>query len=224
MSGSAALEYGFPSTHSTNAVSVAFYFLYQLHTSPDNFSPSYRILFLAVGYLYVVSIILGRMYCGMHGFFDVTVGTMLGLAIAVLQLAIGESFDHFVSDGPWTYLMLVIVVLMLAVRFHPEPADNCPCYDDSVAFAGVMAGIEVAHWHFATTSYTDPMGPPSTVLFSLEKLGWIKTIVRIFGGVAIVFMWRASMKPLLLRYLPPLFRVIEKVGWSLPRRFFTRAR
>jgi len=31
------------------------------------------------------------------------------------------------------------------------------------------------------------------------------------------------MKPSLLRYLPPVFRVIERLGLSLPRRFFTRA-
>lgn len=224
MSGSAALEYGFPSTHSTNAVSVAVYFLHQLHTSPDDFSSTSRLAFLCLGYVYAVSIILGRMYCGMHGFFDVIVGTIIGLAFAVLQLAFGEPFDEWVASGSWVNPMIVVFFLLLAVRFHPEPADNCPCYDDSVSFAGVMVGIEVAHWHFATTSYTDPNGPPGTVYFSLEQLGWVKTILRIVGGIVIVFLWRAAMKPILLRYLPPIFRIVEKVGWTLPRRFFTRAR
>lgn len=224
MSGSAALEYGFPSTHSTNAVSVAVYFLYQLHSSPDDFGPYQRLAFLFLGYFYAVSIILGRMYCGMHGFFDVVVGSTLGLVLAVVELAFGEAFDEWVAAGSWIQLGLVLLVICLAVRFHPEPADNCPCYDDSVAFSGVTAGIEVAHWHFARTSYADPNGPTSTAFYSLEQLGWLKTIVRVVGGVVIIFLWRAAMKPLLLRYLPPIFRIIEKVGLSLPRRFFTRAR
>ncbi|KAJ9632349.1 Long-chain base-1-phosphate phosphatase [Taxawa tesnikishii (nom. ined.)] len=31
------------------------------------------------------------------------------------------------------------------------------------------------------------------------------------------------MKPILLSYLPPVFRLVERLGLSLPRRFFTRA-
>lgn len=224
MSGSAALEYGFPSTHSTNAVSVAVYFLYQLHAYPDDFSSSTRVPFLCLGYLYALSIMIGRMYCGMHGFFDVVVGSLLGLALGVLQLAFGDPFDDFVSEGLWIRPAIVIVVLMLAVRFHPEPADNCPCYDDSVSFAGVMAGIEVGHWHFAQTSYAAPNSPPSTVFFSMAQLGLTKTIVRVVGGVAVIFMWRAATKPFLLGFLPPVFRFIEKIGLTLPRRFFTQAR
>jgi len=224
MSGSAALEYGFPSTHSTNAVSVAVYFLYQLHTFPDDFTSTTRVPFLCLGYAYATSIMLGRMYCGMHGFFDVVVGSMLGFLLAVIQLTFGEAFDTFVSEGSWVHLAVVVMVLLLAVRFHPEPADNCPCYDDSVAFAGVMSGIELAHWHFAGSIYTDPDQPPSTVFFSLAQLGWTMTLLRIVVGVAVIFMWRAAMKPILLRHLPPIFRMVEKVGWSLPRRYFTRAR
>lgn len=224
MSGSAALEYGFPSTHSTNAISVAAYFLYQLHSSPDDFAPSHRALFLLLGYSYAVSICLGRMYCGMHGFFDVIVGSALGLLLAVVQLAFGEAFDDWVVGGSWVRLSFVILIILLAVRFHPEPADNCPCYDDSVSFAGVVLGIEIAHWHFATTTYADPSQPPSTVFYNLEELGWPKTILRVVGGIVVIFLWRAAMKPLLLRSLPPIFRVIETVGLTLPRRFFTRAR
>ncbi|KAL1303470.1 hypothetical protein AAFC00_006851 [Neodothiora populina] len=223
MSGSAALEYGFPSTHSTNAVSVAAYFLFRLHASPDDLAPAHRSLFLFMGYFYATSIILGRMYCGMHGFFDVVVGSVLGLILAICQLAYGEVFDEWVSGGSWLRPLLLVGAILLAVRFHPEPADNCPCYDDSVAFAGVIAGVEVAHWHYAQTSYPDPTQPPSTVYYSLEQLGWTKTVIRVAGGIVVIFVWRAAMKPTLLRCLPPVFRFVETLGLTLPRRYFTRA-
>lgn len=224
MSGSAALEYGFPSTHSTNAISVAFYFLYQLHTSTDEVSTPQKIIFLFIGYAYAVSIVLGRMYCGMHGFFDVIVGSSLGFALAFLQLAYGTAFDDWIAAESWTHPALAIIIVLLAVRFHPEPADNCPCFDDSVAFAGVVLGCQIGHWHFASTSFAVPGDVPATVFFNLEQLGWFKTTARIVGGVVIVFLWRATMKPILLRYLPPIFRFAETIGVSLPRRFFTRAR
>ncbi|THV80793.1 acid phosphatase/Vanadium-dependent haloperoxidase [Aureobasidium pullulans] len=223
MSGSAALEYGFPSTHSTNAVSVAFYFLYQLHTSTDDLASPQRLFGLCLGYFYAISIVLGRMYCGMHGFFDVIVGSTLGALIAVVQLAYGTSFDDWIAAGSWTHPALVFLIVLLAVRFHPEPADNCPCYDDSVAFAAVVLGCQLGHWHFAGTSIAVVGEPPATVFFSLAKLGWLKTLARVVGGVVIVFLWRATMKPLLLRCLPPLFRFLETGGATLPRRFFTQA-
>lgn len=224
MSGSAALEYGFPSTHSTNAISVAVYFLHQLHSQPADLASSHRALFLGLGYGYGTSIVLGRMYCGMHGFFDVVIGTILGLVLGVIQLAYGESFDCWVASSSVTPLLLVVVAILLAVRFHPEPADNCPCFDDSVAFAGVMIGAEVAHFRFAKSPYADPNYPPATVYYSLAELGWLKTIVRIALGIVMIFVWRAAMKPFLLRALPPIFRWVEILGLTLPRRFFTRAR
>src|ERR1700748_408619 len=71
MSGSAALEYGFPSTHSANAVSVAVYTLFAVHSPDSDLLPTTKLVLEIVSYLYAFSIILGRLYCGMHGFFDV---------------------------------------------------------------------------------------------------------------------------------------------------------
>jgi len=68
MSGLTALEYGFPSTHSTNAVSVALYCLTLIETSSDDMSQVTRLLFQAIAYIYALSVVLGRIYCGMHGF------------------------------------------------------------------------------------------------------------------------------------------------------------
>lgn len=224
MSHWAALEYGFPSTHSTNAVSVAAYFLYHLHTRNINFPDSLQTVALSVGYVYAVSIVLGRLYCGMHGFFDVVIGSALGGLLAALQLAYQSSWDAWMVGGSWVHPAITTLVILLAVRFHPEPADNCPCFDDSVAFAGVLIGVEVGNWHFARTDFSLQSPVPATVPFELERLGWPVTILRIFGGVVIVFLWRATMKPILLSYLPPVFRLVERLGLSLPRRFFTRAR
>src|SRR5262249_11673781 len=35
--------------------------------------------------------------------------------------------------------------------------------------------------------------------------------------------WRATLKPLLFRILPPVFRVIERLSLDIPRRFFLKA-
>ncbi|KAK5010197.1 hypothetical protein LTR28_011281 [Elasticomyces elasticus] len=223
MSKSAALEYGFPSTHSTNAVSVATYALYYLHTTDCGLSSSVRFAAIGIGYAYAASIAIGRLYCGMHGFFDVLAGGALGALMALLQIVYGEMIDKWVLADSFLNPLIITAVLLLAVRLHPEPADNCPCFDDSVAFAGVLIGIEFGLWHYSKTAFSYDSPVPGTVPFDLRTLGWLRTTARIVVGIVVVFMWRATMKPLLLRCLPPIFRIIDHLGFILPRRYFMPA-
>ncbi|MCJ1239711.1 hypothetical protein MMC14_007709 [Varicellaria rhodocarpa] len=223
MSGSAALEYGFPSTHSTNAVSVAVYALFTLHSPDSTTPPTLKLALEILSYCYATSIIIGRLYCGMHGFFDVVIGSVLGALLSIIECLYGDIFDEFIYTGSLKSISIVLLSILVLVRIHPEPADNCPCFDDSVAFAGVLCGVELGNWHFAKSalSWNDPV--PATVPFSLETLGWSKTMARIVIGVLCIFAWRGIMKPTLLRGLPPIFRVIERLGLTLPRRFFMQA-
>ncbi|KAK5458189.1 Long-chain base-1-phosphate phosphatase [Exophiala xenobiotica] len=222
MSGSAALEYGFPSTHSTNSVSVAIYSLYLLHSN-DQISPNLKLGLQISFYLYAFSIVLGRLYCGMHGFFDVIWGTILGALVSLVQCFYGQYFDQWIHAADLPRVLLVVLAVLVLVRIHPEPADDCPCFDDSVAFAGVFIGIQVGGWHFSRTSYAWSEPNPGTVPFDLAKMGWTVVVLRIVLGVATIFAWRGIMKPTLLRIFPPIFRVIETLGLTLPRRFFKPA-
>lgn len=223
MSGSAALEYGFPSTHSTNAVSVAVYALFALHDSDTSGNQHLGFLLKALSYCYAASIVLGRLYCGMHGFLDVIIGSALGALLSVVQCLYGEVFDDYIYSGSLKAPFIVVLIILVLVRIHPEPADDCPCFDDSVAFAGVMIGVELGNVHYAQSGLAWDYPVPSTAPFELESLGWPKTIARIMLGVLVIFAWRGVMKPTLLRSLPPIFRIIERLGLSLPRKFFKQA-
>ncbi|TKA67688.1 hypothetical protein B0A49_06185 [Cryomyces minteri] len=223
MSGSAALEYGFPSTHSTNAVSVAVYVLHTLYVARQNHHTTAHSVLRILSYCYAISIILGRLYCGMHGFLDVVVGSVLGAGLTALQCAYGEAFDDWMLSDSWGNPLVLVILVLLMVRLHPEPADDCPCFDDSVAFAGVLLGVELGHWHYARSGFAWDTPMPATVPFNLQSLGWVKTCARIFLGVLIVFAWRGLMKPALLKLLPPVFRVVEQFGLTLPRKFFMQA-
>jgi hypothetical protein len=223
MSGSAALEYGFPSTHSTNAVSVAVYALLSLRDPATTISPTAQTILEVLAYCYAASIVVGRVYCGMHGFLDVIVGCLLGAALALVEYYFVADFESFIHEGNLTAISIVVLIVMVLVRVHPEPADDCPCFDDSVAFAGVFCGVEVGVWHFSNTPFALNDRVRGTVPFDLHELGWPTTVLRILLGVAAIFAWREVMKPALLKGLPPIFRVVERLGLSLPRRFFTRA-
>ncbi|KAK4618190.1 Dihydrosphingosine 1-phosphate phosphatase [Fulvia fulva] len=225
MSGSAALEYGFPSTHTTNAVSVAIYCLYNLWQTQDEYSLwQFRLLNLAC-LCYATSISIGRMYCGMHGFFDVVFGAALGALITAFRVLLGPAFDAWVIAGDWTRPAIAVGILALAVQFHPEPADNCPCYDDSVAFIGVLMGISTGSWNYVhLLSNADRSAAAMSALYNFANRDLFKIAARLIGGIIVVFLWRATMKPLLLRGLPPIFRLVAHYGLNIPRRYFLQAR
>lgn len=223
MSHSAALEYGFPSTHSTNAVSVAVYSLFILNSPDSNVNTSLKVLLQIAACCYAISIILGRLYCGMHGFFDVLVGSALGASLSITQYMFGDAFDAFILTNSWKPLAIVALIIAVLIRIHPEPADDCPCFDDSVAFAGVMVGVELGNWHFGQSKYAWSEPAFATVPYRLDALGWPFSVARIVMGVVVIFVWRAVMKAILLKALPPVFRIIERLGLSLPRRFFVQA-
>lgn len=225
MSGSAALEYGFPSTHTTNAVSVAMFCMDQLSRAREGHKDWTYVLLCLGCYCYATSITVGRMYCGMHGFFDVIFGAALGAVIAWLRIAYGASFDEWILADTWLRPGVIVLGLIVAVRIHPEPADNCPCFDDSVSFIGVVMGIEMGVWSRSrylgiTPSSSFDMGE----LYDFDHGNLLKAAGRVLSGILTIFAWRAVMKPLLLRTLPPIFRFVGHYGLRIPRRYFLQAR
>ncbi|KAI1457829.1 PAP2-domain-containing protein [Annulohypoxylon moriforme] len=216
MSGSAALEYGFPSTHSANAVSVAVYAILCLRSQENQFQPSTQSTLEGLAYFYAISIIFGRLYCGMHGFIDVIIGSIMGAVLSLIEFHYGPALDASLQLNGWTSLCAVLLIIIILIRIHPEPADDCPCFDDSVAFAGVMMGLEIGTWRFGRSSFAD-------IPFDLYALGWLVVISRILFGVLVIFAWREVAKPSLLRGLPHLFRLMENSSLDLPRRFFVPA-
>ncbi|KAK3361054.1 PAP2 superfamily-domain-containing protein [Lasiosphaeria ovina] len=222
MSSHVALEYGFPSTHSTNAVSVAVYAFLVLRSEANIFSPTTTLALEALSIFYAISIVFGRLYCGMHGFLDVTVGSLMGAVISVIEFYYVPAMDTWIKSSSYLAPLTVALVVCVLVRIHPEPADDCPCFDDSVAFAGVVIGLEFGFWHLSRTKWDAVYNGPDAT-FDLSALGWKFGIARVFFGVFLIFAWREAMKPALLRLLPHLFRVIETQGLALPRRFFVPA-
>ncbi|EPS40193.1 hypothetical protein H072_5957 [Dactylellina haptotyla CBS 200.50] len=223
MSGSAALEYGFPSTHSTNAVSVALYSLLILRDNPS-LPDNQRLIYIILAALYATSIVFGRVYCGMHGFLDVIIGSILGVILAIGEFIYGPSINQWMWHGTWAAPLTITLVILVFVRIHPEPADPCPCFDDGVAFAAVIIGVEVGQWHYARTSYSWNTPVPATVPYNYQSVGLIFSLLRVVMGVLVIFVWREVAKSVLLKYLPPLFRFIGRIGLVLPRRYFLDAR
>lgn len=91
------LEYGFPSTHTTNAVGVTLY-LWSILASYDG--PWSSLAWYAAG-LYGFSVSFGRIYCGMHGIVDVFAGGLLGTALWAFWATYWDIVDTWVMTNGW---------------------------------------------------------------------------------------------------------------------------
>jgi membrane-associated phospholipid phosphatase len=59
--------------------------------------------------LYVASIVGGRLYCGMHGFMDVSTGVILGTIGWVLQRLVMPEVERWIAHSGWSGAFVVSV-------------------------------------------------------------------------------------------------------------------
>ncbi|TFK70137.1 hypothetical protein BDN72DRAFT_959047 [Pluteus cervinus] len=288
--GTHHLEYGFPSTHSTNSVSIALLLFAHIHslslpttTTEPIISPHTYTLSVILLAWYIFSIVFGRLYTAMHSFTDCIVGVLLGTGIwwghtnfpgipitlspsnplfhiipfiglgtlitpttLTIQigrgLGLGSLLETWIHKGGWEVPLILIPLCLLAVNQHPQPVDDCPCFEDAIAFMSVILGSQVGKW--VTTYFGWGVGMGRTVV--MPGSGWVKlhggegwvmvertlgdvgvwwgfAVMKMVVGVLIIFTWRILAKSLLHLILPPTYRLLAR-GVSLPsRRFYTPA-
>lgn len=102
--GTHHLEYGFPSTHSTNSVSMALFIFGQVHSAYSEHSAiSSSTYWISCGILvlYGVSIVFGRIYTGMHSFTDCGAGVALGATIWAVYVVSSNTIERWLESGSW---------------------------------------------------------------------------------------------------------------------------
>ncbi|KAH7098070.1 phosphatidic acid phosphatase type 2/haloperoxidase [Auriculariales sp. MPI-PUGE-AT-0066] len=224
--GNHHLEYGFPSTHSTNSVSLALYchsILYAAYMTQEVSGSSY--LFGVVVLLwYTFSIVYGRLYTGMHSMTDCLVGSTLGASIWWLHMSYGQAVDNWVVSSGWEVPVILISISIAVINQHPQPIDDCPCFEDAIACVAVVAGVMVSRW------YTVRIGIDASY-FTIRTPGWQKenweekllwvclSAVKLIGGLLAIAVWRIVAKLAMHSILPPFFRALARIT-SLPNRRF----
>ncbi|TCD68717.1 hypothetical protein EIP91_010001 [Steccherinum ochraceum] len=251
------LEYGFPSTHSTNSMSIAlqlFTVVYTLYKTPVSsptplvtamnstvsgivedlitpetaLSQTWFIAMSAVLGFYIFSIVFGRLYTGMHSFTDCAVGILLGTAIWATYFFFGTIIDTWVASSGWIVPATIIPLCLLLVHRHPQPVDDCPCFEDAIAFISVAMGDYLTRWvmgryHINEKYLTHVM--PGSPMGSWAEMStwWSLAAAKMVTGVLAIFAWRIFAKFLSHRMLPPLFRFLAQLVTLPHRRYYTPA-
>lgn len=220
-------EYGWPSSHSANATAVTLTLLFKVFDTRDSWAPLHFWAVVCGLVIYYVSLITGRLYCGMHGFFDIITGSILGVVLFVFRRLYGEAYDNWLlaSARNETWLGIVFTVLLIIgahlflIHIHPEPVDNCPCFDDSVAFIGVLIGLDLSHYACVLTKYFEKGNSYGDLLLIPYNpdCSLLVLAARFALGVSLVVVWKSILKPVVFSILPPIYKYI---GVNLPRSNF----
>ena len=76
-------------------------YVHDLHRAGSISTTSFAI-WVAVLVLYVLSIVCSRLYTGMHGFMDVSVGVILGTIGWVLQRLVMPEVERWITHSGWS--------------------------------------------------------------------------------------------------------------------------
>ncbi|AEY95777.1 FACR259Wp [Eremothecium gossypii FDAG1] len=185
-------EYGAPSSHCANATAVTLLFLVYAWRSRMDCSALQFFLCLVLLAVYYVTLTLGRIYCGMHGLLDIVTGSAIGVFCFTVRLITRDylSFDQATAQFSWWFPFFAVAIGLLMLFYHVEPVDPCPCFEDSVAFIGVITGIEAAEWlfprlfHETTSQY---------LVFQWSYVAIPAACARIVAGILCVLLWKSVL-------------------------------
>ncbi|KAG8870764.1 hypothetical protein FRB97_009378 [Tulasnella sp. 331] len=216
-------EYGFPSTHSTNSVSIGLYFWSLLYANADSM-PGWAYVAGQVALAwYMFSIVYGRLYCAMHSFSDCLMGIFLGSSVFVAHWAWGSMYWDWLTTAGWQAPIIAIILCLFLVNQHAEPVDDCPCFEDAIAFVSVMVGIAVSVWWRARWGFDAEGGYYVTKSPKTWMMWTAVATVKMVIGILIIFGWRLIAKNVLHKILPPIFRGVSTLFTLPTRRFYTPA-
>jgi len=115
----------------------------------------------------------------------------------------------------------VTLVCVLLVNQHPSPVDDCPYFEDAIAFISVIRGILTSFWYFkcAAALNTDlftSVAPGAAFDSPAAVTAWVLfASLKLTTGALVVLSRRRLAKPIEQTLLPPLFRWLAR---AIPAR------
>jgi membrane-associated phospholipid phosphatase len=184
-----SLEYGFPSTHTANSFSIYIVFVRELNIMFEGNYNGYYWALQALNLLYIITLVFGRIYCGMHGFLDLLGGTAIGATVFLMRVRFAAFFDKLLLDSASHAVMWTLPFVLALLFVHPVPVEQCPCYLDGVAFLAVIAGEWIGEWYFLQQHEGEAI--------AYEYRGLLHVLLRFIMGSFLVLGFRAFAKTLL---------------------------
>lgn len=138
-------DWSLPSHHAVLNVNVPwFVWFYAMFHYPLSL-PAQVVFFMFIS-VWSLSVMLSRMYLGVHSPADILSGGILGCVVLALWLQCHEWIDNSLSNTPSHLSLLGIVCLViLLLCLHPDPYPVTIIFAETVCMTGVAMGFVVGH-------------------------------------------------------------------------------
>ena len=139
-------EYGMPSTHVSNSVTLASYSFYYWVSAgvrgiPGIWVTTTSIIALTT-VLFLGKIAFGRLYLGMHTVVDLMGGLALALAMIVYWISMEDFVEAHILRAPFMQMVVLQLSFALALLLaYPVPLHENTAYKDSLSFHGNSIGV-----------------------------------------------------------------------------------
>lgn len=193
LSAYTALEYGAPSSHSANATGVTLLLLWNIWGSPS-LSLMAKLGCSLLSLSYYLTLVVGRIYCGMHGILDIASGGIIGVACFAARLVANQWMTQYDFTTNWWFPIFSVGWGLFILLNHVRPIDECPCFEDSVAFIGVVSGVECGDWFLRN------LGKIAGQDMGLHR-GFRYFIYRLCVGVPCIAIWKYVVSKPLVYFL-----------------------
>lgn len=219
------MEYGFPSTHSSHSGILA-YFLY---CELSKCFPNYAFICGLGAAFFLVNVCFSRLYLGMHWIGDLVGGWMVAFTVIIIQASFLDRWLSSVLDWPaapcWAYMLGYVLLHALAVS-HATPHDPCPCYIDSLRFAGVMLGSFYGFWAFGTQFKTMTARPRPESLYNTAFstpffFQWLTCVVVVIATKEISAIVGEKILKVVFKFLSGAYAV--QMPWLLRKPYLIMA-
>jgi hypothetical protein len=79
---------------------------------------------------------------------------------------------------------VTIPVSLSLVHYHPEPVDDCPCFEDAIAILAVILGSFLGHWVDIKFGMCSPAAHRRSIWTDGWLVGLVVAALRIVFGQA----------------------------------------
>ena len=171
----------------------------------------------------------------MHSLTDCVAGFALGAVVWAVHaewwLPVEKWMVSINPDTPsllphWTGPIAMLFMCIWMVHRHPQPVDDCPCFEDAIAFVSVITGLWSARWGSVVSGFSEftthmagralpfmsadawASSEAWAIAWRAASLWWGMALLKLTIGITIIFVWRLAAKYILHMTLPPLFRLL----------------
>lgn len=163
-----------PSTHSLNAVTMPWFFLYITWDSYTTFTAKAAMIIILS--LYSISMFISRMYLAAHSHVDVISGIILGLSILTLWINWHTHVNNLLTTHPYSFEIVCLIALCVIV-FHPRSSRPSPSLGYTIALMGIITGAALGIHRTIHLGTTSPI-PFKEYLCGISVKDWILTNIQ----------------------------------------------